>query len=50
MHAGLSGILNHNEQSTSGLGSVCVFVYIQGVPEGKDLTPGGRSLCQTIPI
>jgi len=24
--------------------------YIQGVPGGKDLTPGGCSLGQTIPI
>jgi len=27
-----------------------VFVYIQGVPGGKDLTSGECSLGQTIPI
>jgi len=26
------------------------LIYIQGVPGGKDLTPGGCSLGQTIPI
>jgi len=27
-----------------------MYIYIQGVPGGKDLTPGGCSLGQTIPI
>jgi hypothetical protein len=29
---------------------VYIHMYIQGVPGGKDLTPGGCSLGQTIPI
>jgi len=29
---------------------VCMYVYIQGVPGGKDLTSGECSLGQTIPI
>ena len=29
---------------------ICIYIYIQGVPGGKDLTPGGCSLGQTIPI
>ena len=29
---------------------IYIYIYIQGVPGGKDLTPGGCSLGQTIPI
>ena len=31
-------------------GILVLYIYIQGVPGGKDLTSGECSLCQTIPI